>query len=153
MVRSSIASEHNPSTSRQNFQKGGPDMGKIVDRFEFHGNRGNAIAETLMDSGAGVSVMRRDVAEKLSSHFLNLKPRTLRMVNGQQWVTVSEGAYLEVEMKGKALDGSFYVVDEMPREVIIGVDFMQRWEIRLDPKNHDFTIGVDPEAIEMAVYD
>lgn len=33
---------------------------------------------------------------------------------------------------------------------IIGVDFMQRWEIRLDPKSHDFTIGVDPEAIEMA---
>ncbi len=125
-------------------------MGKIVERFEFHGDLGNAVAEALMDSGAGVSVVRRDVAEKLSNHLLGLKPRTLRMVNGRKWLTVLEGAYLEVEMKGKSLDGSFYVVDEMPREVIIGVDFMQRWGILLDPKNHDFTIGVDPEAIEMA---
>lgn len=125
-------------------------MGKIVDSFKFHGNLGNTTVQALMDSGATVSVIRRDIAEKLSSQFLQWQPRTLRMVNGDKWVSVSTIVALGVEMKGKALDGKFYVVDMMPREVIVGVDFMQAWEIKLDPKNHDFTIGVDPDAIEMA---
>lgn len=125
-------------------------MGKIVDSFKFHGNLGNTTVQALMDSGASVSVIRRDIAEKLSSQFLQWQPRTLRMVNSDKWVSVSTIVALGVEMKGKALDGKFYVVDMMPREVIVGVDFMQAWEIKLDPKNHDFTIGVDPDAIEMA---
>lgn len=124
--------------------------GKIIAKVTFRGDRASAEIEALLDSGASVSVIRRDVADRLAGHFLDLKPRTLRRVNGHEWVAVRSVATLEVDMKSKSLDGQFYVIDEMPREVIIGVDFMQRWEIRLDPKAHDFTIGVDPEAIEMA---
>lgn len=126
-------------------------MGKIVEKFVFHGDRGKVVAEALLDSGAGASLIRRDIAERLSKNFLKLKPRVLRMVNGQEWLRTSRGVLLEVEMKGKSLDGNFYVVDSMPREVIIGVDFLQSWEIRLDPRKHDFTIGVDPDSIEMAL--
>jgi hypothetical protein len=124
-------------------------MGKLAGRFEFHGDRGRATVEALVDSGASVSLIRRDVAEKLSGQFLNWKARNLRLANGQQWLTASTIVTLGVVMKGKALDGSFYVVETMPREVIIGVDFMQKWEISLHPKKHDFTIGVDPNAIEI----
>lgn len=125
-------------------------MGKVIGRFKFRGDRAKVLAEVLMDSGASVSVIRRDIAERLSANFLDLKPRILRMVNGREWLTVGQGVYLEVDMKGKSLDGKFYVVNDMPREVIIGVDFMQAWEIKLDVKNHDFTIGIDPNALEMA---
>jgi len=125
-------------------------MGKIIETFAFQGNKSRAEVPALMDSGASASVIRRDVAENLIDSFLRLPARTLRMVNGEKWLTVSEGAYLVVEMKGKGLDGAFYVVETMPREAIIGVDFMQKWEIRLDPKNHDFTVGIDPDSIEMA---
>jgi predicted aspartyl protease len=125
-------------------------MGKIVQKFVFLGDKGKVVIEALLDSGASASVVRRDAAERLTGSFLRLPPRTLQMLNGKKWVSVADATLLGVKMKNKVLEGSFCVVDAMPREAIIGVDFMQKWEIRLDPKNHDFTIGLDPDAIEMA---
>lgn len=127
-------------------------MGKIIDRFLFRGDRAERKVETLMDSGASISLMRRDIAESLSGHFLNIKPRRLRLASGQSYLDVSQIVTLEVEMKGKSLDGRFYVADALTRETIIGVDFMQTWEILLDPKRHDFVIGLDPDlGIEIAL--
>lgn len=43
----------------------------------------------------------------------------------------------------------FYVVENIPRQMIIGADFMQKWEVSLFPKREDYTVGVDPNAIEI----
>jgi predicted aspartyl protease len=125
-------------------------MGKIVESFVFRGDKGKAEATALLDSGASVSLLRRDFAERLTRSFLEIRKRRSRMANGQERAAVSLGTMLDVRMNGKELDGAFYVVDSMPREAIIGVDFLRRWEISLHPRSHSFTIGVAPGAIEMA---
>jgi hypothetical protein len=125
-------------------------MGKIIERFAYRGEKGKLDVETLLDSGASASVIRSDVAARLTDFRLDMPARTLRMVNGKKWLRISEAVLLNVRMKGKDLDGSFYVVDEMPREAVIGVDFMQKWDIRLEPRRHEFTVGLDPDSIEMA---
>ena len=125
-------------------------MGKIVREFEFRGDKGKARVKALMDTGASVSLIRRDIAERITSHFLKISGITLRRVDGKMWKKVREAVHVVVVMKGKELDSSFYVVDDMPREAIIGVDFMQKWEIKLYPKKHDFSIGIDPNSVEIA---
>lgn len=126
-------------------------MGKIVKQLDFLGDRDTVQLAVLLDSGAGSSIIRRDVAEKLSEYFHQLKvPRIFKGVNGLEALRGSEACTLEVEMKGKILDGLFYVVDVMPREVIIGVDFMQKWEIKLNLKGEDYEVGIDPQSIEIA---
>ena len=126
-------------------------MGKIVKRLKVVGGDGVEELAVLMDSGASVSLVRRDRAIQAGAPlYKRPSARVFHMANGDEGFRSDEVCILDFEMKGKVLDGLFYVVDQMPREVIIGVDFMQRWEIRLDMKAEDYEVGVDPEAIEIA---
>lgn len=126
-------------------------MGKIIKKLTVVGDAGEASLKVLLDSGAGSSLIRRDVAEKVSRNSLHLgTPKVFRMANGGEGMRSSDVRVLALRMKGKELDGSFYVVDTMPREMILGFDFMQKWEISLRLKEEDYAIGVDPEAIEIA---
>ena len=106
-------------------------MGKIVKEFEFKGDKGKVKVKALMDTGASVSLVRKDIAEKISSRFLEFSGITLRKVDGKKWKKVKKAIHVVVVMKGKELDFRFYVIDDMPREAIIGVDFMQAWEIKI----------------------
>lgn len=126
-------------------------MGKIVKRLVLMGERGRARAAVLLDSGAGSSLIRRDVADKIIAHFTPLDPPvTFKGVNGKKAFTCNLTCIPRIKMKGKVLHGDFCVVRKMPREVIIGVDFLQQWEISLYPKRHDYAVGLDPQAIELA---
>jgi hypothetical protein len=126
-------------------------MGKIVKQIKVSSDIGETVLTTLLDSGAGVSLIREDIAKKIFSTFTKMdKSRIFYGVNGQKAFKSSWTCILQLKMKNKLLDGQFYVVENMPRELIIGVDFMQKWEITLDLKKEDYSIGVDPEAIEIA---
>lgn len=72
------------------------------------------------------------------------------MANGDAGLQTDRTCLLALDMKGKDLTGQFYVVEKLVREILVGVDFMQAWEIKLDMKAEDYTVGVDPEAIEIA---
>ena len=74
----------------------------------------------------------------------------MRRVDGKKWTRVREAVHVIVVIKGKELDFRFYVVDEMPGEAIIGVDFFQSWYIKIIPKKHDFSVGVAPNSVEIA---
>ena len=126
-------------------------MGKIVKELPVYADKGNTNVVALLDSGAGLSLIRKDVAEKIVQHSLKLHtPIILKGVNGQKAFSVDNRCSVEVVMKGKFLPGIFYIIDEMPREMIIGVDFMQTWDIRLNLKNEDFIVGIDPQSVEIA---
>ena len=126
-------------------------MGKIEKKLPVYSDLAKRDVETLLDSGAGLSLIRKDVAEKIVRHSLKLDtPIILIGVNGQKAFSANNSCVIVIEMKGKFLSGIFYIIDEMPREMIIGVDFMQTWDIRLDLKNEDFTVGMDPQSVEIA---
>ena len=126
-------------------------MGKIVKELPVYADKGKTNVVVLLDSGAGRSLIRRDVANKVVQHFSKRqKPLIFNGVNGKEAFSASNYCSIEVKMKGKFLDGIFYIIDEMPREMIIGVDFMQGWDIKLDLKNEDYTVGIDPQNVEIA---
>lgn len=125
-------------------------MGKIIKRLRLIGDRGEARAQVVFDSAASASLIREKLARKLFSQFTEmLVPRTFHGVNGLAAFQARRTCTLQIEMKGVILDGLFYVVEKLPRDIILGVDFLQRWEIKLDMKREDFTTGVDPGAIEI----
>ncbi|MBI4568920.1 MAG: retroviral-like aspartic protease [Planctomycetes bacterium] len=126
-------------------------MGKIIAGVEVFGDRGKTRVKALLDSGAGLSLIRRDVADRVSSGVVRLRdPQKFRMADGRESMSTSDARMLVVRMKGRELTGTFYVIDDMPRQVIIGVDFLQTWEIALDMKTEDYRIHADPRAIEIA---
>ncbi|MBI4612456.1 MAG: retroviral-like aspartic protease [Planctomycetes bacterium] len=126
-------------------------MGKIVKKLRLMGDSGELEIEVLLDSGAGASLVRADVAESITSMISSRKvPCVFHGVNGEEALRSDRICHLVIEMKGKFLDGRFYLVDRMPREMILGVDFMQMWGIILDLRKEDYTVGVDPQAIEIA---
>ena len=126
-------------------------MGKIVKKLPVYADKGKTNVEVLLDSGAGRSLIRRDVANKVVQHFSKLhKPIIFNGVNGKEAFSARNYCCIEVEMKGKLLSSHFYIIDNMPREMIIGVDFMQGWDIKLDLKNEDYTVGLDPQNVEIA---
>lgn len=126
-------------------------MGKIVKTLTVEGDKAASQITCLLDSGAGSSLVRRDVAERIMRGLQELHhPKVFHLANGEPLLQARYASVLEVDMKGKKLSGDFYIVDNLAREMIIGVDFMQAWEIKLDMKAEDYTVGVDPEAIEIA---
>ncbi|MBI4568921.1 MAG: retroviral-like aspartic protease [Planctomycetes bacterium] len=126
-------------------------MGKIFASVEVVGERGKARVKALLDSGAGLSLIRRDVADRVSTNLHRLpEPQVLRMADGRESMSTSDIRLLGARLKGRYLPGDFYVIDDMPRQMIIGVDFLQKWEITLDMKKEDYRIGADPRAIEIA---
>ena len=54
---------------------------------------------------------------------------------------------LFIGMKGHNVGFYFLVVSELPYEVIIGADFLQKWKIKLDPITEDFIL--DEKALEI----
>jgi hypothetical protein len=52
-----------------------------------------------------------------------------------------------VDIKGHPLGHMFLVVPNLPYDVIIGADFLQRWKIKLDPATEEFII--DERALEI----
>ena len=126
-------------------------MRKIIKNLPVYADKGKTNVEVLLDSGACRSLIRRDIANKVVQHFSKRqKPLVFNGVNGKKAFSASNYCSIEIKMKGKFLDGTFYIIDEMPREMIIGVDFMQGWDIKLDLKNEDYTVGLDPEGVEIA---
>ncbi|MBI4568919.1 MAG: retroviral-like aspartic protease [Planctomycetes bacterium] len=126
-------------------------MGKIVAQVSVFGERGQTRLAALFDSGVGLSLIRRDMADRVSTSIVRLStPRALRMANGREGMRTDDIRLLVLRMKGQELDGRFHVIDDMPRKMIIGVDFLQTWEITLDMKKEDYRIGADPNGIEIA---
>jgi hypothetical protein len=125
-------------------------MGKIRKVLKIAGDKGEIETEVLLDSGAGVSAVRREIAEKIATIVRRPYPRRFGLADNKSFIETSFTCDLDILMKGKSLDGRFYVVDDLSSPIILGADFMQTWEITLDAKNEDFEIKVDPENIEFA---
>jgi len=125
-------------------------MGRIIKELYIWGDKAKEEFPVLLDSGASVSVIREDVAEKMCKNFTKLvKKHSFNGVNGKPQLTTIATCVLQLKMKNYILDGKFYVVRGLKREILIGADFMQAWDIRLIPKKHDYTVGVNPEELEI----
>lgn len=123
-------------------------MSLIIRDVELQGREGSLTVRVLFDSGATFSLIRRDVAERLGGLFPQ-HPVRFREASGRVAMESREMVLASFEIEGFSVNWPFYVLDQMGREAIIGVDLLQLFRIKLDFQ-HDAII-VDPEAMEAIV--
>jgi hypothetical protein len=118
---------------------------KIPLRFE--GSKGEETLYALFDSGANLSCINEDFAEKIANLEPFLHPRRLS--------TASEGHFIEIKsrittdffLNDVQLSDEFLVVPALSEEAIIGAATMQKWRMKLDFE-HD-TVIVDPKVAKL----
>jgi hypothetical protein len=126
-------------------------MGRVKKRLTIAGSQGKMETEVLLDSRAGVSAVRKDVAKRIT--IINVLPETRRfgLGDGKNSIQTNLTCNFIIYMKGKTPDGKFYIVDNLVYPVIVGSDFMQTWDIVLYPKKEDFEIKGDPKNIPLVL--
>ncbi|MEW6536905.1 MAG: retropepsin-like aspartic protease [Candidatus Auribacterota bacterium] len=124
-------------------------MGLILKRLIVTGDKGKMETEVLFDTGARRSVIRKDIAEKLATLINAPEPLKFRLADGKTGLTTSIVADIWIVIGDKAITDQFPVLNELSREIIVGANTLQNWEIKLDPQNESVNVGVDPNAIEL----
>ena len=119
-------------------------MGLIIKEQTVKGTRRSDTARILYDSGASSSFIRRDIADLLGDTSPTVSPLQFIIGDGQM-ISADQTINLEIEMNGITVEYRFLVLDDLPEEIIIGADLMQKWKISLDLENE--TVDIDPRAM------
>ena len=120
-------------------------MGLIIREHAVTGTCRNDTVRTLYDTGAGVSCIRRDIAEILGETHTRPTPMRFMAFDGQEGVSASQTIDLDIDIEGTVLRHTFYVMDDLAEEIIIGADMMQTWKISLDMESE--TVSIDPRIL------
>ena len=120
-------------------------MALIIKEHTVTGTRRNDTVRTLYDTGAGVSCVRRDIAEILGESHTRPTPMRFLTFDGQEGASASQTIDLDIDIDGTILRHTFYVMDDLAEEIIIGADMMQTWKISLDMENE--AVSIDPRIL------
>ncbi len=121
-------------------------MGIIKKELTISGDKGEKNIEALFDTGASASLVKKDVCEKIATVLCSPYPFVFTLGNNSK-ITIKNTTTLFVDLKGYKLAHIFLVYEDLPYELIIGADFLQRWKIKLDMEKEEFII--DEEALRM----
>lgn len=122
-------------------------MGLIQEATVISGERGSVEARALYDTGASLSFIRRDVAEKVGAPVRLPQPMRFEMGRAGEFLEVEHQIALMFAVCGIPLLDSFLVADGLSEEAIVGARTMQKWGIQLDPE-HERVI-VDPKVARL----
>jgi len=116
-------------------------MGIIMKEVEIAGDKGRKIVMSLFDSGASCSVIRKDVAEEVSTILKIPTPFEFILGDGETTLRADYVTFVEFTLKGYRYPPQrVIVVDKLEEELIFGVDTLQMWKIKLDFVNEDVVI-------------
>ncbi len=106
-------------------------MGLIKKELKIKGDKGVKDLEVLFDSGASVSVIRQDIAEKICTinYFKEAKPMTL--ADGETTINSIGTCTFITGLEGCEIDDDMRVVDKLNIDMIIGASTLQKHEIKL----------------------
>lgn len=108
-------------------------MGLIRKKLPFIGRRRKAKVECLFDTGASSSFIHPGLVRALGLPTTNLlRPLRIRLGNGS--TQVSQLAAVMIRLNGTTLADTAYVMPGLTEEYVLGAEFLERYNIRLDPK-------------------
>lgn len=110
-------------------------MGVIRKKVPFIGRRRKVEVECLFDTGASSSFIRPELVGTLGLSTANL-PKPVRIRLGKGSTKVSEIAAVMIRLNGATLADTAYVMPNLTEDYVLGAEFLQRYDIRLDPKRH-----------------
>jgi len=121
-------------------------MGLIYKDVSVKGDKGDRGFYALWDNGSSESFIRRDLAERVATISKLRISKEFEMGKGTLLVSESTPT-LDIEIEWFNLFWHFLVVSDLSEELIIGADFLPRWNIKLVPENE--RIIVDPKALKL----
>lgn len=96
----------------------------------------------LFDTGASVSLIRKDLAQELATLLPLPQPLRLEMGDGH-FAEAREGAMLHIKINGVTIWDAVIALDTLSEEFILGVRTMQKWGIKLDTEREEILMDED----------
>jgi predicted aspartyl protease len=122
-------------------------MGLIIKKITVEGDKGKTTINTLFDTGASASFVRRDVAKNIAT-IVKL-PTSYKFVqgDGKHEITIQSCINVNLTINDVTVFQQILVADELSEELIIGADTLQHWKIKLDPERED--VIIDKKVLEL----
>jgi len=108
-------------------------MGVIRKKLPLLGRRRQREVECLFDTGASSSFIRPSLVRVLGLSTAGL-PKPLRIRLGKGSTHVSLIAAVMIRLNGATLADTAYVMPGLTEDYVLGAEFLERYDIRLDPK-------------------
>ncbi len=112
-------------------EKQGTPMASMVSKVRATGDKGEADVAVLFDTGATLSFVLRDVAEKLATIVKMPKPYNIVIGDGST-LSVKEMAVLAIRAAGQTLVDTFLVLEKGVEDVILGEATMRKFGLKID---------------------
>ena len=106
-------------------------MGVIKQRLLVKGDRKEEELSVLFDSGAARSLIRSDIAKKLSTPKELLIQRDFTAADGHK-VSCKYLSDLVMEIEGKRIGIEAFLIDDLPAPLVLGALDMEAYMIKLD---------------------
>ena len=122
-------------------------MSIIQQEIKLVGSKGRRDDIALFDCGATYSFIRRDIAEAIAPIDKLPEPMVFETAKKDEYITINERMTTNFYIDIYRLSDEFLVSDMISEAVIIGVQTMQKWRLKLDFE-HDEVI-VDPRVTRL----
>lgn len=122
-------------------------MSVLKEEIKLVGSQGRQNALALFDCGATYSFIRRDIAEAVAPIDKLPRPMVFETAKENDYITVEEAIRTNFYIDIYELSDEFLVSDILSEEVIIGVQTMQKWRLKLDFGNDE--VIVDPQVTRL----
>ena len=120
-------------------------MGLIYRTVRLTGSRGEREVKALFDTGSSRCFLSRETAQAVGDLFRVAIP--LQIETATSVAEAREAIHAAIWLDGHPLQWVFYVIDDLTEPAIVGADFLQIWEIKLDPEHE--TLILDPNAVKL----
>jgi predicted aspartyl protease len=107
-------------------------MGLIYKTILVEGNRGKTSVDALFDTGASVSFIRRDLAEKIADLLPLPSPRSFALGDGKGALEVKEVTHIDMHFADGTIFDEVMVASDLAEELVIGAATLQKWRVKLD---------------------
>lgn len=112
--------------------------------LHFEGSKGEATFYSLFDSGASFSCISPECAEQIANFEKLWKPMEIATAAVGHYLRIEHVIRLDFYYNDIRMSDEFMVIPGLSEDVIIGVNTLQKWRIKLDFE-HD-TVIVDPKV-------
>ncbi len=112
--------------------------------LHFEGSLGEKTGYSLFDSGASFSCVRPDFLEMLEVPVKMHRPLEIATAAEGTYLHIKERVVLDFYYNDIRLSDEFMVIPGLSEDVILGVNTLQKWRIKLDFE-HD-TVIIDPKV-------
>lgn len=112
--------------------------------LHFEGAKGEATFYSLFDSGASFSCITPECAEQIANFEKLWKPLEIAPAAVGNYLKINNRITVDFYYNEIRMSDEFMVIPGLSEDVIIGVNTLQKWRIKLDFE-HD-TVIVDPNV-------